>query len=140
MILYHDSLILLDYRPETDVLYVQWPDLQHFSLVEIEYSFRLLIENIRTYDIKKLLIDSTHANADVTNPEYQALMGELAKSLNGTRLVKIARVISKDPVREAQLVANTQHMQNGANAAIEYQNFDKREEAHKWLVNGTAGI
>jgi hypothetical protein len=134
MILYSNNLIVLDYKPETDVLFVQWPDLSPFSIVEIEHSFRLLIENLRTYDIKKLLIDSTKANADVTNPEYQALMGELAKALGNTRLLKIARVVSRNPVREAQLVANTHKMDNDFKDAIEYQNFEKQEDAHKWLV------
>ncbi len=135
MILYSDNLIVLDYNPETDVLFVQWPDLRQFSMVEVEYSFKLLIQNIKSYDIKKLLIDSSGSNADVNNKEYQALMLQLAADFNETRLQKIGRVVSRDPVREAQLENNSRKMNIANPGKILYRNFELKEEAMNWLLS-----
>jgi hypothetical protein len=133
MILYQDSLIVLDYNPVTDVLVVQWPDFQKFSLAQIEDSFRLLVENIKRYDIKKLLIDSGATHTDANNKDYLALIYQLGKNFNTTRLEKIARVVTKNPVWEGQLSGSTEKLQSDYQSDIEYLNFDDKEAALAWL-------
>ena len=133
MILYHDNLITLDYDPVTDVLVVQWPDIQKFSLAEIGEAFNRLVNHIKRYDVKKLLIDSGKTNTDVNNKDYLALIYRLGKAFSNTRLEKVARVVTSNAVWEGQLSGNIEKLRTDYQSLIEYRNFDNKEAALAWL-------
>jgi hypothetical protein len=52
MILHQSSIIKLEYDPATDILEVEYPDLEKFMLPEIKHAFNLMVETIRNYDVK----------------------------------------------------------------------------------------
>src|SRR5688572_25983438 len=132
MILFQNNLITLDFNPVTDVLVVQWPDFQKFSLEEIGEAFHLLVDHIKRYDVKKLLIDSGKTNTDVNNQEYLALIYQLGKALKNTRLAKVARVETTNAVWEGQLSGDIDKLRTDYQSLIEYQNFDRIEAAQAW--------
>jgi hypothetical protein len=136
MILFQDNLVVLDYDPATDILYVQWPDIRLLSLVELEYSYRLICENIEAYDIKKLLVQGTRTNSDIYDPDYKGLLYELVKALFSTRLQKVARIVSADANREEVLSRYFEVWIEELQPALEFRRFDQKEEAYKWLLNG----
>ena len=61
MILFQNSLLTLAYNPSSDILEVNYPDLYEFLLPEIKHSIDIMIDNVRNYDVKRVLLDSMTA-------------------------------------------------------------------------------
>ena len=55
-----NSLITLDYDIGTDTLNVSLPDIRRFTVSEVEQSLAMVVEAVVSYDIKKLLLDSSN--------------------------------------------------------------------------------
>src|SRR5687768_3138784 len=100
MVLHQSSLITLDYDPATDILSLDWPDVKDFLVPEVERELKVLIDTIKHYDVKKLLIDTSKADVEVNGAEYQVFLTNFANTLKDTRLQKIARVGTSNPERE----------------------------------------
>lgn len=128
----HDKIIRLDYNPATDILETSMPDVTHFMLPEVKMCLEVIVTNIRNYDIKKLLLDATNSVIDMDEDDeaYKAIAMQFGMDLMGTRLKKIARVESRDLVREAKSAAARQQ----ANLPMEFRNFSSRAEAMDWLL------
>ncbi|MGV3541205.1 MAG: hypothetical protein ACO1OQ_15420 [Rufibacter sp.] len=135
MILFQNRLIVLDYDPKTDILSVEWPSLSPYDLLEIEQALKKLVEYIRDYDVKNLLIDSTRAaiHPDMDMERYQAIVTEFALSLTQTRLQKSARIMHTDHVREATSQEISAKITKKAKLVIENRNFTGKEQALAWL-------
>ncbi len=56
MILFVNSVIKLNYEPATDIAVVEYPDLHDYLLPEIKHSIDKMVDVIRNYDIKNLLL------------------------------------------------------------------------------------
>lgn len=69
MVLFDNSLIKLDYDPATDILAVEYPDLHDFLLSEIKRSIDTLVDTVKHYDVKRLLLDSTRTVVAVSDEE-----------------------------------------------------------------------
>ena len=121
-------LITLDYNPAKDILFVEWPDIQKFSLSEVKHSLQDVINTLKFYDVKNLLIDSRKAVIGVSKEEYASIASGFIRELSGTRLRKVARLESNSKTKEAQVRELTQ-----LKAPIAFQNFSNRNEALKWL-------
>ena len=134
MILHKDSLIELNYDVATDVLRVHWPDLSGFTMPEINYSLKKLIDTLRHYDIKKLLIDSrTSSVADITREEHHMVLLNFAKKLMTTRLEKLARIQTKDNNRENMVAQTAEEAINDLGIQYQFQNFSDETTALNWL-------
>ncbi|AMM50751.1 hypothetical protein TH61_05555 [Rufibacter sp. DG15C] len=136
MILFQNRLIVLDYSPSTDVLSVEWPSVSAYDLPEVEQSLNTLVEYIRNYDVKRLLIDSTKAaiSPELDMVEYQAIVTEFAHRLTKTRLQKSARIMHADLVREKISREIGDQVSKKANLKLENRNFYNRVEALAWLT------
>jgi len=88
MILFQNSIIKLDYTPATDILAVEYPDLHDFLLPEIKHSINIMVDNIRNYDVKKILLDSTKTIVSVGEAESREVATYLASGLVKTRVQK----------------------------------------------------
>ncbi|MFC6999554.1 hypothetical protein [Rufibacter roseus] len=135
MILFQNQLIVLDYDPSSDILSVVWPNVNPYDMLEIERSLQLLVEYIRDYDVKKLLIDSskTEMHPEVDPEKYISMVTEFAKKLQKTRLQRSARIIHQDQVRETESNQVSEKVTQNVGLQIESRSFINREEAREWL-------
>ena len=69
MLLFKNSIITLDYNPAADILEVAYPDLHGFLLPEIKHSIDIMIDNVKNYDVKRILLDSTRTVISVSDEE-----------------------------------------------------------------------
>ncbi|WP_026461249.1 hypothetical protein [Adhaeribacter aquaticus] len=137
MILYQNSLMVLDYSPATDILTVDWPNAPLYLLPEIKYALQMLVENVKNYDIKFLLIDAgkTITNHELMDsPEYKEMVTQFSLDLNTTRLKKSARIISLDNSREEKTQELTRNLTQTIQFNYQFQSFTSREEAINWLM------
>lgn len=128
----HEKIIRLDYNPATDILETSMPDVTHFMLSEVQMCLDVIITNIRNYDIKKLLLDSSNSVIEIGEDDeaYKAIAMKFGMDLMGTRLKKIARIESADLRREANSAEVREHM----NLPMEFKNFSNRDDAKDWLL------
>ncbi|GAB3538070.1 hypothetical protein GCM10027443_32250 [Pontibacter brevis] len=133
MVLFDNSLIKLDYEPATDILAVEYPDLHDFLLSEIKRSIDTLIDTIKHYDVKRLLLDSTRTVISVSDEESREIALYLTAGLMRTRVQKVARVQSASADVEATAEGNIRHIRQSFALPFEVQNFTAKADAVAWL-------
>ncbi|GHA80015.1 hypothetical protein [Pontibacter akesuensis] len=133
MIVYHNSIITLDYDPATDILEVALPDMQAHSISEVERCLHIIVEHVISYDVKKLLLDSSKAVVEVEDETYRSLILQFSRELINTRLQKVARIATPVASQEhrANLMAQEVHQ---LKPAVAYENFAGRAAALDWLL------
>lgn len=135
MILFENSIIKLNYDPATDIVVIEYPDLHGYLLPEIKHSIDILADVVKSYDVKKVLLDSTRTAVSVTPEESREIAVYLASALAHTRVQKLARVQSLNPVVETRAKGNMQHVQQAMTLPYLLQNFTLKAEALAWLQN-----
>lgn len=133
MILIDNGLLKLDYSPSTDILEVEYPDLHDFMLSEIRHNINILVDMIRHYDVKRVLLDSTRTVISVSDEESKEVAMYLAAGLMKTRLQKVARVQSTSEAVEKTAQGNMRHIKETQSLPFELQNFTSKTEALEWL-------
>ncbi|GAB2548080.1 hypothetical protein [Rufibacter soli] len=123
------TLLQLEYDPATDILYLDWPDTSLFTLEEIKGAFQEMVKAIKDYDIKKLFLDSSHQEMNIIDPAFLEVMQEIAYSLLGTRLTKIARITTSDQYREQKM----EEAQARAGLHLQVRSFADKQAALEWL-------
>lgn len=126
-----NSLIKLDYDPARDVLFVEWPDFQHYALEELKYILESIIEAIKYYDISNLLIDARTTTVSIDKEDYELLAQAFIKELTQTRLKKLARLTTDSAMREQQvqeMVENTNYV-----LGVQFKSCTNINEAIAWL-------
>ncbi|MFD3001358.1 hypothetical protein ACFS7Z_13370 [Pontibacter toksunensis] len=126
-----DPVVKLDYDPARDVLFVAWPDFSEYTVSEAEYVLSVVIETVRTYDIKYLVTDTRNRMVQVPDSRYKAIILQFAKDLVGTRLQKLARVVTESTAREKPI----SEVRQETNLTIPMRNFGSVEEAMDWLTS-----
>lgn len=140
MILEEDSLLNFRYDPKTDILSVRFPDLLHTPMPQIENSLEKLGRNIINFDVKKLLLDLRSGVIGLGEEDYRYHVAQFLKTLDGTRLVKVARVIPENPVREYLTDHFAAEMRNKLGLPFLAQTFTNKREAMRWLKDPNAII
>lgn len=138
MILHKDGLFVLDYDVATDILMVKWLASDTATSPEINYTMQILVEKIRSYDIKKLLIDAREDVIAVSDEEYVEINVNFAKNLVSTRLERVARLGTTNTNREnfvKELVADLQTLPE---TRVVYKEFNDQAAAKEWLQNNNA--
>ena len=133
MILYQDSLLELDYDVSADVLYVKWPNLTDADINYLDIAINELLNAIKHYDIKKLLIDSRTSQIEISEEVYRPLVFSFIKRLKHTRLYRMARVIPENTFREARLQSYTRQMHFENMFSYETADFNSKDQALAWL-------
>ncbi|WP_207431892.1 hypothetical protein [Sabulibacter ruber] len=133
MLLYKDGLLELNYEVTTDILSVRWPDLKFFSIAEIQYSLNKLVDALKHYDIKKLLIDSTSSTVEISEEEQKTIAYKFALMLQGTRVQKVARIINPDIKREQRSQKISGELTKEMTFTIQFENFPDQASALSWL-------
>lgn len=133
MILYQNSIITLDYNPATDILSVTLPDIQAHSISEVARCFDIIVEHVISYDIKKILLDSSKTVVEVDDEAYRSLILQFSMKLLKTRLQKIARIGTPVASQEQRANQVAEEIQQ-ANPVAAYQNFTGKAAALDWLL------
>ncbi len=134
MILFENSILKLDYNPATDILVINYPDLRDFLLLEIKHSIDRMVEIIKNYDIKKLLLDSSGMQSTVSVEAGRDVATHLAAGIMKTRVNKVARVQSPDDAIEKRAENNVAHIKENTSLPFELENFNNKAEALTWLT------
>jgi hypothetical protein len=135
MILFKNSIVKLDYDPATDIVIIEYTALHGYLLPEIKYTIDTLADIIKSYDVKKVLLDSTKTVKSVTPEESREISVYLASVLAQTRVQKVARVESLSPSMETQAKGNIKHVQQALSLPFLLRNFSAKAEALAWLQN-----
>lgn len=133
MILHQNSIIRLEYNPATDILEIKYPDLQKFILLEVKESLRLMVETIRNYDVKRLLMDASSTIIELNDEDNRNLSLHLAAELAKTRLQKVARIHPIDPSKEVRAQENIRQIEKEGLMPFELRTFNDRTAAIHWL-------
>lgn len=133
MLLFKNSIITLDYNPAADILEVAYPDLHGFLLPEIKHSIDILIDNVKNYDVKRILLDSTRTVISVSEEESREITVSLAAGFMKTRVQKLARLQSGMATVEATAQENIKHITDSQLLSFQLKNFTSRAEAVAWL-------
>ncbi|MFD3001464.1 hypothetical protein ACFS7Z_13925 [Pontibacter toksunensis] len=133
MILFHNSILKLDYSPATDILDVGYPDLHDYMLSEIKHSIDILIDTVKNYDVKKVILDSSRTVSSVSSEESREIAVYLASGLMKTRVQKVARVQSPSSDIEERAQGNIRHINESIQLPFQLQNFTSKEVAIEWL-------
>jgi hypothetical protein len=129
--------MVLDYDPTTDILKVDWPNIETYQLAQVQQTLQTLVDYIRNYDVKYLLIDASQATSNpelVETPEYKKMIFEFVSDLTKTRLKKSARISAGDTKREAKTQKLTKEVIQETNLIIQSKDFSNKEEAKAWLL------
>lgn len=134
MLLHKDGLIELKYEVANDILTMDWPDLTGFTMPEINYSIRKLIDTLRHYDIKYLLVNSQQSSvSELTRTEYQRVLMNFVQQLMTTRLQKLARISTTDTSRENVVDGIAEVALVKLGIKFEFRNFQNTDAALGWL-------
>lgn len=129
MILFESSIIKLDYNPATDILDVSYPDLHDYFLAEIKHTINIMVDLIKNYDVKKLILDATKTIISVSDEESREVATFLATGLMKTRIQKVARVQSLNSKVEITTQGNIRHIQASGELPFQVQNFTSKAAA-----------
>lgn len=129
MVLYNNSLVRLNYNPATDILDVDCPDFNPLIMAEVKEAFNIIVDTVKHYDVKKLLIDSSKAQIDVSDKSHREVLVKFARDLMATRLQKFARVGTDDTLREDSV----NRAKEDAMFSIAFQSFPDKATALSWL-------
>lgn len=132
MVLFDNSLVRLNYNPATDILDVDCPDFHPLIMAEVKEAFSIIVDTVKHYDVKKLVIDSSRATINTSDHEHKAVLVKFARDLMGTRLQKLARVGTEDTLREK----NVNEAREDAAFNIDFQSFPDKAAALAWLQKG----
>ncbi|MCC9138414.1 hypothetical protein ACFSKU_02840 [Pontibacter silvestris] len=133
MILFENSILTLDYDPASDILDVAYPDLHDFMLSEIKHNIDILVDNVKHYDVKRLLLDSSRTVISVREEEGREISIYLATGLQTSRVEKVARLHSLNFTVETRAQGNIQHIQTTLSLPFQLQNFTSKPKAVEWL-------
>ena len=137
MILFENGIIKLEYFPATDILEVAYPDLYDFLLPDVLHSIDILVGNIVHFDVKRVLLDSSLTVVAVSEEKSRRITAHLVAGLMRTRLQKLARVQSANPVVEATAQSNIKHVRDTLPLPFELRNFTCKSAAVGWLREGS---
>jgi hypothetical protein len=94
MILHKDRYFEHQYDVKLDLVQVRWPDIEDIYLPEIFHSVNTLVENIRNYNIRNLLVDARDTKLLTSYQDADRVVEALTTGLAQSRLEKLARIES----------------------------------------------
>ena len=133
MILHTDRYFEHIYDVKHDLLCVKWPTIENLYLPEILNSIKILVENVKNYNIRHLLIDGTETQAHSSNEDANKVVTVFINGLKNSRLEKLARVESPNQDRESVIKALIPELMT--NATFEIKFFKDVTSALIWLQN-----
>ena len=131
MILYQNSLMQLNLEPANSLMEVNWPNFEAYSVDETKLALSRLVNTVKTYEVKKLLVDASNAKLNAEAEDYEEIIRHYTSLLQETNLEKIARLVTDVPERENR----SRKLQKYIPASIQIQNFENATDARTWLLD-----
>lgn len=129
MVIYKNGFLTLDYEPATDILSFEMPNVDDVVMPEMKRSLAVIVEHVRNYDVKRILLDARQTNIWVDEDSYACIISEFYRNLMATRVRKIARLVTPDSKRE-KVVMN---LLDNMTLSVEVQRFTEVSAALEWL-------
>ncbi|MFT2009105.1 hypothetical protein ACMA1I_10560 [Pontibacter sp. 13R65] len=132
MIIFKNGFVTLEYAPASDILSFEMPNVDDIVMPEMKRSLTIIVEHVRNYDVKRILLDARQTCVLVDDNSYAQIISDFYRDMMATRVQKIARLITPDSIRERvvkKLLDNT-------NLSIEVQWFTEVGSAVEWLKSG----
>lgn len=124
-----NSLINLEYDPTKDILFVEWPDFDYYSLSELHNILENIVDTVRHYDINYLLIDSRTTVVSIKDSDYNEIAVKFAQDLMKTRVKKVARLSTDDMSRENMVI----DLKEKTRLSVAFESFQTVDEALDWF-------
>lgn len=105
MIIFKNGFLTLDYDPASDILSFPMPSVNDVVMPEMKRCLGVIVEHVRNYDVKKVLLDARETDIGVEEASYGSVIAEFYRSLAATRLQKVARLATPGSVRE-RIISN----------------------------------
>lgn len=128
----------LHYDPATDILHIDWPELDRVEPGEVDQNFALIKDVINQYFIKRFLLDARKTSH---LPDTELLREQMIKffmQLSGTTLQKVARLGSSNLQRAAiaEIVKDvlTSDVTCANQQTFQFRDFENEDLATKWLL------
>ncbi|MBF9255044.1 hypothetical protein I2I11_17230 [Pontibacter sp. 172403-2] len=134
MVLFQNSIVKLDYNPATDILEIEYPDLHGYLLLEIKHNIDIIVDIIKSYDVKRLILDSTRTVISVSEEESREIAMYLAMGVMKTRVQKVARLESYNSTLEEAAQNNVRHIEESQLLPFLIKNFTCKADAVAWLT------
>ncbi|MEJ8756078.1 hypothetical protein WG947_03660 [Pontibacter sp. H259] len=138
MTLHKDGLIVMEYDVATDTLVAKWIASKTSNSLELGYTMKLLVDKVRSYDIKKLLLDAREDVVGITDEEYVEINVKFAHNLATTRLVRVARLGTTNINRENFVKSLVEDVQSSTQTSLIYKEFNNEATALEWLQDNSA--
>lgn len=129
MVIYKNGFLRLDYEPATDILSFEMPNVDDIVMPEMKRSLTVIVEHVRNYDVKRVLLDARQTNIWVDEDSYACIISEFYRNLMATRVQKVARIVKPDSIRE-KIVLN---LLTNMTLSVEVQRFTEVSAALEWL-------
>jgi len=129
MILFKNGFLTLDYDPTTDILSFEMPNVDDVVMPEMRRSLTVIVEHVRNYDVKKVLLDARQTSILVDEDNYETIISQFYVDLMATRVQKIARLITYGSARERVVTKLLDKMY----LSVEVQPFTEVSAAIAWL-------
>ncbi|MBD1398118.1 STAS/SEC14 domain-containing protein [Pontibacter sp. JH31] len=136
MVIYKNGFLTLDYEPATDILSFEMPNVDDVVLPEMKRSLAIIVEHVRNYDVKRVLLDARQTNMSVDAESYADIIAEFYRNLMATRVQKVARLVTPDSKREKVVKTLLDNM----TLSVEVQRFTEVSKALDWLKSDVLPI
>lgn len=137
MKLFSNGYFQLDYTAANDIISLALPDMQSAGLSQAEQCFNIMLEHVKNYHVKNLLLDSSKAIVEVDDEAYHKLIYQVSMKLKETRLMKVARIASATEGLEKMAKKVQESVINTQPATYKIRNFTNKEEAMEWLTSNS---
>ena len=121
----------LNLEPANSLMEVNWPNFEAYSVDETKLALSRLVNTVKTYEVRKLLVDASNAKLNAETEDYEEIIRHYTSLLQETNLEKIARLVTDVPERENR----SRKLQKYIPASIQIQNFENSTDARAWLLH-----
>ena len=111
---------------------VSWSNSSAYDVLEFRQSIDKVIETIKNYHCRNLLIDASEAIIALEDEVLTAALSDFATKIGQTGIKKVARIITSSQIREEKVQA----IRDEIVLPFEIYDISSREQALHWLKEG----
>ncbi|WP_210462829.1 hypothetical protein [Rufibacter roseolus] len=125
MIIYENGFVKIHYDPAEDIMFATLPQIDNSLFTEVRRSYDIVVDHVKSYDVKKLLIDASQTQVKVPEEVLLPIFSHFIKGLSSSRLQRLARIISSNISRERIIELTFMH----TSPPFQYEGFPHSHQA-----------
>ncbi|WP_207435974.1 hypothetical protein [Sabulibacter ruber] len=134
MIILRNWLVTITFNPAEDTLFAELPNVEEFGVGELKHALEIVADNVISYDVKNLLLDSTNVSVGkMDDREYGLTVKDFIRKLTRTRLQRFARLNSSILSLDHRALTAVTEIFNQEGSSIQFQVFNSGTAAAEWL-------